>query len=42
MIQLWTGDWVKRTKKMNISVGEKNCIDRYGEKKWLVRTSRNQ
>ena len=36
-IKLWPGDWVKQVANMNEAVGENNCLDESGEKKWLVR-----
>ena len=36
LIQLWTGDWFKQMAKTNLAVGENNCLDNYGGKKWLV------
>ena len=42
LIKLWPGDWVKQMEKMKEAVGEKNCIDKSGEKKRLVHPFRRQ
>ena len=39
---MWPGDWVKHTAKMNLAVGEKNCLDYYRDKKRLVCLFRRQ
>ena len=36
IIQLWSGGWVKQTEKTNEADGEKNCLDKSGERKRLV------
>ena len=42
LIQLWPGDWVKQTTKINLSVGEENNLNCYGGKNQLVCTFRRQ
>ena len=36
LIKLCSEDWVKQMTNTNLAVGEKNRIDNYGRKKWLV------
>ena len=36
LFQLWPGDLSKNMAKMNEAVGDKNCLDKSGRKKWIV------
>ena len=42
LINLWPGYWFNQMTKMNESVFGKNCLDKSGEKKWLVSPFKRQ